>query len=341
MVLEGSVPARGLVPDELDIAILQEMYRAGAVNLAGIDPRLNASRVAQSLGIGRARVAARLRAWRSSGFLRKYDVWPNPALLGLQGASVSVRVEHPRVKPDLIGRLALVDGVVSALEFQGEWITLSIIAPDVPSLERRAALIRSFAGVAEVEAPIPWRLPEPTRPLTPLELRIVGALRARPTATLNEIARQIGISTRTMTRKYSDLVDQLAVWFLPVFDFRAISNAVLSLNLRLRPGTERRSIAAALRAKFPLTLDGNSASVGPAFGVPDTIFFVTLSSAAQMEDLERLAESLPGVEGVELYHLVRMHEFPEWFDRQLRGLIRAAPSATDRSPPGGARNRGR
>ena len=152
--------------------------------------------------------------WKESGLLRRYDVWLNPALIGWVGAAVNIRVDHPRVKSTLFSRLEMVDGAVMAMEFLGEWVTLALVAPDPASLERRVALVRGLAGVKEVEPPILWPVLEPRRALTPLDIRIVRALRERPTATLSEAAHAVGISTRTMTRRYSALIDGWAVWLV-------------------------------------------------------------------------------------------------------------------------------
>ena len=311
-------------PSKLDIDILRELYREGAVNIAGVDPRLNATRIAHRLHVGRRRVAARLRVWKEVGFLRRYDVWLNPALVGVQGAWLNVRVEHPRVKPDLFRRLGLIDGVVSALDFVGEWISVGLVGPDEPSILRKMGVIRGLAGVLEVEGPGAWSAPSPKRPLTTLDLRIVRALRERPDASLSDTARRVGISTRTMTRRYSKLVGDWAVWFVPVFDFTALVPPIISLNLGVAPGTSRESIARALRKRFPLVLESRLLP-----GLPDspstvTLVFVTLPSAASFEELHRLAETLDGVESVEQLTMVRMHAFPEAFDRELTALVDAA-----------------
>lgn len=328
--------ASGLDPDELDIAILREMYRGGAVNLAGIDPRLNATRIARSLRVGRARISARLKWWRRSGFLQKYAVWLNPALLGWHGTWVAIRLEHPRLKPELFRRLGLIDGVVSAMDFLGEWVSAALVAPDPVSLQRRVDLIRHLAGVREIEPPVPWRILEPKRSLTPLEIRIVQALRERPTATLSETARRVGISTRTMTRKYSALVEDWTVWFMPVFDFTALPYPVVSLNLFVGPGAERDSIARRIRSRFPLTLDFSTTVVGPDTPPQVLVFFVTLRSIGQLEELEAFVGALDGVQHVEPYVMVRTYDYPEWFDAHLRGLLPPA-RAPDRTAPRPAR----
>ena len=310
--------------DELDLAILRRMYRNGLVNLAGIDPRLNATRVAQALGIGRARVAARLRAWKESGFLRQYSVWLNPAYIGWHGAWVALRVDEATTKADLFQRAGWVDGVVSGMEFLGGWISLGVVAPDPVSLGRRVGLLRNLTGVVEAEPPFPWRVPEPRRALSPLDLRIVRALRERPTATLSTIAHRVGISTRTMTRRYSALIDDWAVWFVPMFDFRRIARPVVSLVVTLSDGDARSSVLRRVRAQFPLLLESASAVAGMEAAPNDMFVIVTLPSVAVLEELEHLVRGLPGVAAVEASVIVRMYDFPEWFDRHLEAIATAS-----------------
>jgi DNA-binding Lrp family transcriptional regulator len=317
-----------VVTQPLDIDMLREMYREGAVDLAGVDPRLNATRVAERLHVGRSRVAARLKVWKDAGFLRRFDVWLNPALLGWQGGWVSLRVEHPRMKPDLFRRLRLVDGVVSALEFIGEWTSVGLIAPDRETLQRRVDLLRGLAGVSGIEGPAPWNPPAPTRPVSPLDLRIIHALRERPTASLSDIARRVGISTRTMTRRYSELVEGWAVWFVPVFDFTALISPVVCLNLAVDPGTSQDAVVRALRKKFPLVLEARRGALVPGNGTELIVLFVTLPSAASLEELDRWTAAIEGVQGVEALTMIRMHAFPEWFDHQLAALM--APKTRSR-----------
>lgn len=319
--------------DALDLAILRQMYREGLVNLAGIDPRLNATRVAHALGVGRARIAARLTAWKNSGFLRRYSVWLNPAYIGWHGAWVALRVDRAVAKAELLGRAGLVDGVVSGMEYLGEWVSLSVVAPDPATLERRVELLRNLAGVVEAEPPLAWRVPEPRRALTPLDIRIVRALREHPTATLSAIARRVGVSTRTMTRRYSALIEDWAVWFVPMFDFRQIARPVVALTVRLAEGTPHEPVLRRVRARFPLMLESASAVVGVEAGANEMFVAVVLPSIAVLEELEQLARSSPGVTYVETNVIVRMYDFPDWFDRHLESIAAASLRARPAEAP--------
>jgi DNA-binding Lrp family transcriptional regulator len=319
-------------PTPLDIDMIREMYRERVVNVAGVDPRLNASRIAQRLRVGRRRIAARLRVWKEAGFLPRYDVWPNPALLGVQGGWVNVRAEHRRAKPEVLRSVGLVDGVVYAVDFVGEWLFLGLLGEDRASLERKASLLRGLTGVATVEGPVPWTVPDPKRPLTALDLRVVRALREQPDASLRDTARRVGVSTRTMTRRYSALVDDRAVWFVPLFDFRALVPPVVALSLTVRAGTSPEGTTRALRRRFPLVLESPAPARDPGSLPTVLTTYVTLPSAANVEELELFAGALPGVDEVEALTMVRVHSFPDWFDRHLSGLIAGAygPRAADR-----------
>ncbi len=310
-----------LRPDPLDLDIFRELYGAETGALSGMDPRLNATRIARELKVGRARVAGRLKAWSDSGFLARLDVWLNPALFGYQGGFYNVRVADPHVKPSVIARLGLVEGAVSSMEFLGEWVTFGVVVPDPTGFERVRELVRGFTGVREVEPAMPWPSVAPKRALTPLDLRVVRALRERPTASLTEIARRVGVSTRTMTRRYAELVGDWATWFVPVFDFRSISDPIVSVLVTLGPGAAPAAIVRRVRARYPLTEQVGGIEQGPPAILA---FFAILPSAAHLEELARLIAAQPGVAGVETNVMVRMHTFPGWFDRQLEALERAA-----------------
>ena len=306
---------------DIDIDILREMYHSRAVTIAGVDPRLNASQVARRLGVSRARVGARLQEWTRYGLLQRFDVWPNPALFDRVGFSVDVRVADRFQKDTLFERIRLIEGAVGSIDFVGDWISVQFVVTNAADIGRTVALIRGLAGVAEVGIPLDWSRVEPTRELTPLDLRIVRVLRRYPTASLSAVARHVGVSTRTITTRYSRLVDDLAVWFVPVLDFRALTEPVVSLNVQLGPSVEREAIARAVRQTFPKTLEFRRAPFGSVLPESYAVFFVLCPSAARLEELEGFVRHVPGVKDVEMLVMIRIVSFPETFDR----LVVATP----------------
>ena len=159
-----------LVLTAFDRDILTEMYHTGRITISGVDPRVSVSRIARRLRTSRARVSSRIRAWERAGLLTGYDVWPNPTLFGLAGGSVDLRLADRLGKPEIFRRLALVDGVVGALEFLGDWVSVQLVASDVASLERRVRLLGGLDGVAEVGPILHWANLEVSRRLSPLDV---------------------------------------------------------------------------------------------------------------------------------------------------------------------------
>ncbi len=314
---------RDVIPrqPDIDMDILREMYHARAVTIAGIDPRLNASQVARRLGVSRARVGARLREWTRYGLLQRFDVWPNPSLFGRVGFSVDVRLADRFQKEALFERVRLIDGAVGAIDFVGDWVSVQFVVPNSADVGRTVALVRGLAGVVEVGVPLDWGVVEPARELTSLDLRIVRVLRQYPTEPLSAIARHVGVSTRTITTRYSRLVEDLAVWFVPVLDFRALTEPVVSLNVQLAPSVERETVARAIRQAFPKTLEFRRVPFGPALPATFAVFFVLCPSAARLEELEGFVRHLTGVGDVEMLVMKRIVSFPETFDR----LVAATP----------------
>jgi len=308
---------------------VREMYRTGEVTIAGVDPRLNVSRIAERLGCSRAKITGRLEEWRSSGFLARYDVWPNPALFGLGGSTVDLRLVDPMRKASVIEHLALLDGAVGCVEFLGPWISYQFLHPDPATRERRLKLLRRLDGVAEVGAPLPWSPIPPKRRLTALDLRIVRALRSGPTASIREIARAVGVSSRTITTRYGALVADWSVWFLPIFDFTRLPGPVVSLLVTVDGPERREELRRRLQRAYPESLQFGWAGFGPVEDLGYAVFFVYLPSAAAVEDLQRTVAGWEGVTGVEANVLVRIHAFGDGFDELLRTAVPASSGRGD------------
>lgn len=326
----------GIGFDPLDIDILREMYRTRRVTVAGIDPRLNVSHIARRLRTSRARIARRLARWSDTGFIRRYDVWPNPALFHLVGWSVNLQFSNRLEKPEGFRRLGMVDGVVSAVEFLGDWTAVQFVTPDEEAGRRRMEMLRHLKGVEAVEGLYPWRPLEPRAPLSPLDLRILHALRDRPRGTLTEIARAVGISARTMTTRYERLVESWSVWFVPVFDFTQLPLPIVAVNVDLEPGVSGQRVVETVMRQYPWTLEFGWGEFGPPETEGFKTLFVTVPSVGAIEDLERLVGSVPGTKNVEALVMVRTHSFPGWFDDML---ARGSPAGratvpTSRLEPG-------
>jgi DNA-binding Lrp family transcriptional regulator len=310
-------PPREVIPRpaDIDIDILREMYRSRGVTVAGVDPRLKANSIAKRLGVSRARVDSRLKEWTHYGLLQRFDVWPNPALFDRIGFTVDLRLSDRFRKEAVFERIGLLDGAVGGIDFLGEWVAAQFVVPNEAEVHRRVQLLRGLAGIADVGTPILWARLEPSRPLSPLDLRILRVLRDYPTQPLSTVARHVGVSTRTITTRYGQLVDDLAVWFVPVLDFRALQQPVVSINVHLGDPSHHEEVSRAMRKAYPQSLEFVRTPFGPILPEDVTVFFTLIPSAARLEELEGFLRGLPGVDAVETLVMVRIVSYPETFDR--------------------------
>ncbi len=317
---------------DLDIQILNQIYPSGKVTIAGVDPRVSVSRMARLFRTSRARVAARLRAWERSGMLVGYDVWPNPGLLGLAGASVNLRVSNPLAKAELLRRLALVDGALQTLDSLGEWISFQLLGPDPETLQRRIRLLGHLEGVAEVGEVVHWPPISRHPPLTPLDLRIVRALREAPRSSLSEVARRARVSPRTMTDRYRRLLEEKAVWFVPIYDFTRLATPVVSLGLTLADPQARGEVLRKLRSRLPPFLEFAWISELPTGTETALMLIVLPASAALLESIQTTARGVEGVVDSEATVMVRISPFRETLDAMLAQASVPARASSSSGP---------
>ncbi|HEV8359724.1 MAG TPA: AsnC family transcriptional regulator [Candidatus Thermoplasmatota archaeon] len=312
--------------DELDMAILREMARDKVLVWGGLDPRLSAGEIARRLGGDPSTVRARVRAWEEAGFLAGHAIWPNPALFGAHLASGGLRVDDPRQKQAVLDALRDVEGIVGVQEYVGPWAGLGRVVENPEALERQLRLLARLPGVTEVTRPFAPRQPQPTIEPSPLDWRMLDALRRSPEATLQQLAGEVGISSKTFARRYDALVAGRAVWHVPSLDFTRYGGAtVAKFIVLLAPGIDPVAAAASFQERFPL-MDHHAGHVH-AGGANDARglveLYLHLPSAAAAEEAQRALLGYPGVTEVELLFPKRFWTNGAWFAERLAARLKA------------------
>lgn len=312
--------------DETDLAILRELMHGRVFFWATLDPRVSAEAVAKRLKLSPTTVRARLRAWRASGFFAGTQVVPHPALLGLKLGSGNVRVDDVRAKPAVLESMALVPGVFAVLDHVGPWVAYNVMTESDAAQERVRRLVARLPGVDEATPCHTLSPPAPARAsLSPLEWRILRALRAAPDAPLAKAAAQTGISAKTFARKYEALLADNLVLFVPELDLtRVASGTVVRFIVALRPDAERAKAVARLR-RLPRLMDAFDAqAIAPGPEAPVTLW-MHLPNLGRVEDVTREILDVPGVQEAEHVLPLRARFSSAWIDEAIEA--RAAASA--------------
>lgn len=311
------------------------MTRDHHVVWGGIDPRISTTDIADQVDLHPSTVRARLRTWEREGFLEGYDVVPNPRLLGSDLMVTSVRVEAPEEKPSFFDDLGLVEGVQGAIDHVGPWVGVAFQVEHPDAVDRRVEVLERRPGVGEVEEPFAGEFPRAEANPSTLDWRIVRELRRDPTDTLAAIADRVGITPKTLKRRYHDLVQGHAIVTVAVLDFRRYSGGTaVRVNAFLADPTDREAVAGELREAYPEDIEMNpvppDAPSAPSGAHGKVVqFLVHTPTAAVAADLLATASAVEGVEEAEALFPVRYHRYPQWLNERVDRLAKGEPAAGD------------
>lgn len=317
--------------DDLDAGIFRELHRDRTFLWGGIDPRIGATELADRLDVDRTTVWSRLKAWEADGFLLGQEVVPNSKLFGAGIGGGAFRVDDPRNKDEVFASLELVDGVLTWLDQVGPWVLLGCARESAKSLERCTRLIGELPGVAEVAECLPFLPPESEIEPTARDWRIIAALREDPKRPLAEVAEEVGVSRRTLTRRYGQLLEAQAVWSFPTFDFSRYRGATLArFAVVLPPGADTAGLINRCRDELDgaLWLDSlDMAAPGHDYPYTWVDAFCHLSSAGETEPVQVWLMDQPDVEEVMTFFPRRWHMVADWFDERIEAQLRKAEPA--------------
>lgn len=307
--------------DGLDAAILRELFRERVLLWGGHDPRLGTRDVAKRLGVDRTTVWSRMRAWKDDGFLVRQEVIPNPFLFGAGIAAGDVRVDDPRRKARAIEDLQLVDGVLSCLDLVGPYVLVIYALESERALDRCTRLVGRLPSIDAVETCVAFEPPKSEMHLAARDWRILQALRQSPERPLTTLAKDLGISRRTLTRRYGELLDSNALWYFPVFDFSRYAGGVMARFMVLLQSSEElpEFVNACQRDLPQMVWRMTSQDVAPSARDEQAWadVFCHLASVAEVETIQSWLLDLPHVQHAEAYFPKRWHVVSSWFDERI------------------------
>lgn len=315
--------------DGLDAAILREMWRDQTLIWGGLDPRLGTTEIADRLDVDRTTVWSRLKAWRETGFLVRQEVVPNPALFGAGVAVGDVRVDDPQARGQALEAIQLVDGILSGLDQVGPYTLLLYAVESEAALERCRRLVGQLPGVDEVSMCLPFEPPRNRIEPTATDWRILAALRRLPDAPLHEVAEEAGVSRRTLTRRYGELLEASAIWSFPVLDFTCYRDAVLARFMVMLPDPEAvPGFANTCQRELKEmvwwdAMEDMSSQVKLEQASVDV--YCHLGSAAEVEEVQTWLLGLDSVEAVEVFFPKAWFVVPSWFDERIMPKLEAIP----------------
>ena len=226
--------------DYLDLKIFRSLGFLPYGHNSGDLSRLNPWVIAKKVGAEGKTVKLRLDKMKKSGFIQYLQIYPNFRLLGLNGVGYVFDVGDVMRKSEVIKKCSLVDGVTEIHNFMGTKLCIDFASQDEMDEKRRLEL---FTNLTLCDSPIKFyeRVMTPVQiTLSHLDWKIVKALRYNAFKPLSMIASQLGLTARTVRRRFERMSKNNAVIIVPLINPAQIADTI-SYALILYPYPEKWS----------------------------------------------------------------------------------------------------
>lgn len=290
--------------DTLDVAIFRE-----AIHPRGNfqwNVRESYRQLADALGVDEETARLRVKRLQEQGILRGWEIVLNPTVLGRVLLRLDLPPLPPARKEALLAQAPHLDGIRWVFDhFEGS-VVLALFTDPV-DVARTVALVESLAGVA----PETWQIPTPAAAveLTPLDWRILRALRRDPRRPYNEVAEELGVSAKTVKRRVERLMEGRACFLSGVVDFAAARGVIpVEIAVPHAPGEDPAPVHALLRSLENRIFE----RLTPHMSAVSVIAF----SMVEVEEIKRRVRQVAG--GRERASvLLRRITYDDWLDARI------------------------
>jgi DNA-binding Lrp family transcriptional regulator len=298
--------------NNLQFKILREL--AGPRNFASYF-RPTYSDIAKKLGIDEETVRVRVRQAQQSGTIIGWQLMINPHLFGREATSVILDVDDPSSKHTMISQIKLIDEVVMIMDFYEKPLRVVFYHEDDRDRERRLDLIRSICGDKN---PISWRVKyAPCNvKLKTTDWQILKALRRDSMQSNKEVAKDVGVSARTVKRRLAFMAEARAIHTFALGDVKKM------------PGTAYFFLVECANEKKKHDLDEKISSRLQNAVYADksdkmySMYAAVFSNMSEADETCRWIESLDGAENTKMHVMREIISIPEWLDKETDRRLR-------------------
>jgi DNA-binding Lrp family transcriptional regulator len=318
--------------DAIDVRLLRAMGMRAFETWPRAVERFRPAYLAEATGVAPETVKERMARLASEGVLAGFEIYPNARHLGLEQTTFHLRMD-PTAKEAAVRDLAAVDGFVGVYDFLGHDLCIDILYHGPQDLDRKLRLVATLTNQDDTVRFYDRVFPDPARALGALDWRIVQALRGNARRPLDEVAAQVGVSVKTVRRRLVAMMREGAVDIVADVRLGRVPNLVVfNLVLYLQDPRNKEVIQRILRAyddRFFYAWQPPSRR----FGSYHVTLFATRN--AEIEEMRRAAEDLPGVERAEVMIPHGGTYRGEWLDEAMAERLEELRPATHALPPVG------
>jgi len=185
-------------------------------------------RIARNLGLDEDTVRKRVGRLESAHVIRGWNLLPNGNALGMRIFLLEMKVD-PKLRIDeAVRKVKLVHGLVLILRYVGDVLGVGLLCENEEALKKKVELLTELVAPKELKI-YPGESPRVDASLTRTDFMILRALRPNPLISYVEVARKLGLSSKTIRRRMSRLTQGKAVFFMPDIDYSRLGVSCVDL----------------------------------------------------------------------------------------------------------------
>jgi DNA-binding Lrp family transcriptional regulator len=230
------------------------------------NPRIRLRELAKSLGISTQAVHHRIQVLTEIGVIEGMTTGISihylhavPLIIFGKSTTTSVKETLDRLGESEFSSLALVAG--------GNYLYVIGLLRDISELDGYTEFVKRVGKMPEPTVGIfgldypEYRLTtdggkrnRSYKELSPLDLKIIASLKDDARRTIEDIASDVGVSTKTVRRHLDDMISEGSLEFYVPWDPVAGENTLLMVHVNLRDDTDKVGIGRRLLSKYPLQI---------------------------------------------------------------------------------------
>jgi DNA-binding Lrp family transcriptional regulator len=300
-----------LHPDDLDIKIMRELESPASFRW---NVRESYASIAKKLGIDEETVGRRVERVRQAGVFQGWELIVNPHIIGRESASMELDVDPELSKEAVVEKLKLMEGVVSILNFNGRHLQVGLYFRNRKSLERQVALILSICGSKD-SLLLDVDFPSFHLRMTSTDWLILNSLRKNPRVKLADLARDIAVSTRTLNRRMSRMIEGYAFFLHTAMDLRRLGGLACRLLIQSGNPAKKRAADEAILKKLN--------KIEWIYTVSDnySMFVMHCENTAEADQISGWASGMSGIDRATMDIIDDQITVQDWLDEEIEGRI--------------------
>lgn len=298
--------------DALDVRIIRAMGIRPYDRHAKSPDALKPSSIAEAVDASVVTVKERIARMEDVGVIAGYQIFPNLRHLDLGARGYFLRIRSEGGKRTAVEAMSGLKGLIELHDFLGDGVCADFAFHGPSELAEKLAFLSEKSGDASPRRFYDRQMPVVKRDLSPLDWRILRALRGRARRPLAEVAEAVGVSGRTVKRRYEMMEREGSFFVVPLLNPAKAEGLILFELLFYLRDPASSATANAILAAFDEHRVYTYRPASPELGTLDMLLFA--KSSEEVEGLRRQGAAIPGVARAEAWLFQGFFDHSGWID---------------------------